>query len=238
MYIIQYKWIILSSTNRKKNIKLFKALHFSYKMPTTKARKSSKKTKTKKSKSTTKDKSKVKPPPVETPVETPVEKKTRKRRVVNQESVLKEFSTLVEELTTEVARIKDENSTSTKRGKSGIRFLKHVCTRLKTLSNDTNRVFNKKRPSTRTNTNSGFMKPVEISSEMRKFTGWDAEPKSRVQVTKFICDYIKKNDLQNPADRRQIRPNSQLKKILRLKGEQKNPLTYYTLQKHIQHHFV
>ena len=82
------------------------------------------------------------------------------------------------------------------------------------------------------------MKPVDISSEMRKFTGWDEEPKSRVQVTKYICDYIKENDLQNPADRRQIRPNAQLKKILRLKGEQKDPLTYYTLQKHIQHHFV
>ena len=81
------------------------------------------------------------------------------------------------------------------------------------------------------------MKPVEISSEMRKFTGWDNEPKSRVQVTKYICDYIKKNDLQNPADRRQIRPNSQLKKLLRLKGAQENPLTYYSLQKHIQHHF-
>jgi chromatin remodeling complex protein RSC6 len=209
-------------------------------MPTTKVRKSSKKTK--KSRSTKSKTTKVEVPKVpevpEVP-EVPVEKsKTRTRRVVNQESVQKEFAALVQELTDEVAKIKQENSTSTKRGKTGVRFLKHICTRLKTLAKDTNRVLSKKRPSTRTNTNSGFMKPVEISSEMRKFTGWDEEPKSRVQVTKFICDYIKKNDLQNPADRRQIRPNSQLKKILKLKGEQKNPLTYYTLQKHIQHHFV
>lgn len=199
-------------------------------MPTTKVRKT-KKTKKSKSKKTTE--------PVEDPVEDPVEKvkTTRTRRVVNNESVQKEFESLVDAITAEVANLKTENAKS-KRGKTGVRFLKHVCTRLKTLAKDTNRVLTKKRPSTRTNTNSGFMKPVEISSEMRKFTGWDEEPKSRVQVTKFICDYIKKNDLQNPEDRRQIRPNSQLKKILRLKGEQDKPLTYYTLQKHIQHHFV
>ena len=197
-------------------------------------------TKTKKSKKTRKSKS-VKEEPVVEPVEEPV--KTRTRRVVTRETVQEGFATLVADIAAEVDKIKQENSTA-KRGKTGVRFLKHVATRLKTLAKDCNRVSKKKKTGTRTNTNSGFMKPVEISSEMRKFTGWDAEPKSRVQVTKYICDYIKKNDLQNPADRREIRPNSQLKKLLRLKGKKgedgsaEKPLTYYTLQKHIQHHFV
>jgi len=197
--------------------------------------------KTKKSKKTRKPTPVKEEPKVEEPVEEPV--KTRTRRVVTRETVQEGFETLVAEIAEEVEKIKQENTTS-KRGKTGVRFLKHIATRLKALAKDCNRVAKKKRTGTRTNTNSGFMKPVEISSEMRKFTGWDAEPKSRVQVTKYICDYIKKNDLQNPADRREIRPNSQLKKILRLKGKKgedgsaEKPLTYYTLQKHIQHHFV
>ena len=48
------------------------------------------------------------------------------------------------------------------------------------------------------NTSSGFMKPVKISGQMAKFTGWDIEePHSRLDVTRFICQYIKENSLQD-----------------------------------------
>ena len=141
-------------------------------------------TKTRKKK-TKKSKSK---PVVEKVVEKVVEEVvkvpvvTRTRRVVTRESVQNGFDLLVADIATEVENIKNTNTT-VKRGKTGVRFLKHVSTRLKVLGKDFNRVVKKKKPSTRTNTNSGFMKPVEISSEMRKFTGWNEEPKSRVQVT-------------------------------------------------------
>jgi len=190
------------------------------------------KRKTKKTKKVTKPKVVVEEVVEEVVVEEPVKVK-RTRRVVTRETVLEGFETLMADVNTEVTNLK----ATVKKGKTGVRFLKHVNTRLRQLYKDSARVMKKKRASTRTNSNSGFMKPVEISSEMRKFTGWDDEPKSRVQVTKYICDYIKKNELQNPADRREIKPNSQLKKLLRLKGEQATPLTYYSLQKHIQHHF-
>ena len=131
-----------------------------------------------------------------------------------------EFAALVTEINAEIDQIK-KNTAAKQRGKTGVRFLKHVSTRLKVLAKDVTRVSKKKKTSTRTNTNSGFMKPVEISSEMRKFTGWDAEPKSRVQVTKYICDYIKNNDLQNPADRRQIRPKFSTQKASSSKGRAK-----------------
>ena len=83
------------------------------------------------------------------------------------------------------------------------------------------------------------MKPVSISSDMCKFAGWNkTEKHSRVDVTKNICNYIKENDLQNPEDRRKIIPDSKLKSILRLGDKEKEPLTYYSLQKHIQVHFI
>jgi chromatin remodeling complex protein RSC6 len=84
-------------------------------------------------------------------------------------------------------------------------------------------------------TNSGFMKPVKISRDMQKFTGLkDDQLVSRVDVTKAICQYVKTNNLQNQDDRRQFTPDDKLGKLL---GTHE-PLTYYNLQKHIQHHFI
>ena len=85
------------------------------------------------------------------------------------------------------------------------------------------------------------MKPVKISKEMTDFTGWAPdELKSRVDVTKYICGYIREKDLQNPKDRRQIQPDTKLQALLHLskKDLKDEPLTYYTLQKKIQGHFV
>ena len=86
---------------------------------------------------------------------------------------------------------------------------------------------------------SGFLKPVSVSNEVSTFAGWSkGEQHSRVDVTKFICEYVKKNDLQNPKDRRQILPDKKLRSLLKLKENEKEPLTYYSLQRHIQPHFI
>ena len=82
---------------------------------------------------------------------------------------------------------------------------------------------------------SGFQKPTRISKELAKFTGWnDADLHSRVEVTKFICDYIKTNNLQNPDDRRQIVPDAKLQKLLGYNPKKETePLRYYSIQFHL-----
>jgi upstream activation factor subunit UAF30 len=89
------------------------------------------------------------------------------------------------------------------------------------------------------NTTSGFMKQVPISKEMAKFANWDpSQLRSRVEVTKFICDYVKQHNLQNPQDRRQILPDDKLSKLLNYDAKKSDkPLTYYYLQRVIQPHF-
>jgi len=89
------------------------------------------------------------------------------------------------------------------------------------------------------NTHSGFEKPVRISNEMAKFTGWDpSELRSRVDVTNYICNYIRENDLQNPEDRRQILADKKLSSLLRYSKDTDGvPLTYFYMQKKIQPHF-
>jgi chromatin remodeling complex protein RSC6 len=164
----------------------------------------------------------------------------RQRRVVTKESVLEDFDQLLKDVEAEVEALRNTDAKKTK--SKGVKFMRAVGKRVKGLRNDASRMMKTRKQSTRPkNTSSGFMKPVQISSEMAKFTGWEPDvPRSRVDVTKYLCQYIRENDLQNPEDRRIIRPDSQLKSLLNLQGQdsEKNPLTYYSLQKSIQHHFT
>jgi len=215
---------------------------------------SSKKTSTKKSKKdrtskrskAKKAKSTKKAATPKTPVEEVVEEvtpapatTTRKRRVVDRDSVFADFDALVQSVETEIESIRSASN-----GKvSGVKFLRSLNKSLKQLKKDTTRAMKQKRrnPNRAKNTSSGFMKPVAISGEMSKFTGWGAdELKSRVDVTKYICGYIRDNNLQNPDDRRQIVPDKKLTALLKLdkKSLKEEPLTYYSLQKKIQPHFV
>lgn len=214
-------------------------------MPT----KTSKKTKTstgKKSSKKTSKKTKSKPVQelaVEAPVEEVVEVQEeavqapkRTRRVVDRESVVRDFDSLLQTLEDHVEKLRSTDAKSRKN--TGVKFVKSLTKSLRILKKDTQKAMKMKRKTNRAkNTTSGFMKPVPISEEMIKFTGWEADaPKSRVDVTKFICNYIKENDLQKPEDRRVILPDSKLKKIL--KHQDGENLTYYSLQKKIQHHFT
>jgi|UniRef100_A0A6C0IPH6 upstream activation factor subunit UAF30 len=84
---------------------------------------------------------------------------------------------------------------------------------------------------------SGFAVPGKISSELCKFMnkpeGSDA---ARTEVTKFIIKYIQEKNLQNPVNKREILPDSDLKKLL--KGTEKEPVTYFSIQRLMNPHFV
>jgi upstream activation factor subunit UAF30 len=59
--------------------------------------------------------------------------------------------------------------------------------------------------------NAGFMKPVTPSKELASIIG--AEPMPRTEVTKKVWDYIKKNNLQDPANRRMINADAALETV-------------------------
>lgn len=213
-------------------------------MPRTKAKKEPKKTQEKKSKSKSKPvKEKVPEPKKESEPETvsesvAEEKPKQKRHVPTRESVEGEFEELVSSIEEEITRLRDTPSKS-----KGVKFLRSVNKKLKTLRTHTLRITKQRKTSGRkNNTNSGFLKPVNISKDLASFTGWDnSEMRSRVDVTKYICNYIKENDLQNPADRRQIRVDDdpKLKKLLGYDSKKdKKPLTYYSLQTYLKGHFL
>jgi chromatin remodeling complex protein RSC6 len=160
----------------------------------------------------------------------------KNRRVPTKESVLEGFDELVSFIDEEILRLRDNPSKS-----KGIKFLRSLGKSVKSLRSQSVRVMKQKHKSVRTNnTNSGFLKPVQISKDMAKFTGWDSsELKSRVDVTKYICNYIRENNLQNPSDRRQILADKKLSKLLDYNPDKDDkPLTYYRIQSYMKKHFT
>lgn len=59
--------------------------------------------------------------------------------------------------------------------------------------------------------NPALMKPMKISSALAAVIG--GKPLPRAQVVKKIWEYIKKHDLQNPKNRRNILADSKLKEV-------------------------
>ena len=84
---------------------------------------------------------------------------------------------------------------------------------------------------------SGFVKPTKISDELALFLEKPLGTEiARTTVSKEINNYIRANQLQDPANGRKINPDAKLTQLLKLSpGEE---LTYFNLQRFMKHHFV
>lgn len=65
--------------------------------------------------------------------------------------------------------------------------------------------------------NAALSKPMNLSPELEAVIG--SGPLPRFEVTKKIWEYIKKNDLQNPANKRNILADDKLKAVFGGKAE-------------------
>ncbi len=75
----------------------------------------------------------------------------------------------------------------------------------------------------------GIAKPVTPSPELAKITGSAALPRS--EVVSKIWAYIKKNNLQNPANKREILADATLKPIFGV-----DKVTMFEMNKHLSKH--
>lgn len=181
----------------------------------------------------------VVPPPV---VEATEQGDKKERRTVTKETLHLDFEALLSKINSEVDRLRESKPKA-----KGSKFLKTLNKDIKQLHNDVLRVTKFKRNGERkTSTSSGFLKPVNISSELAKFTAWDANKAySRTQVTKFICNYIKTKKLYDEKDKRNIICDAALKNLLKYdpanppkdEAGKAVPLTYFRLQQYLKSHF-
>ena len=77
---------------------------------------------------------------------------------------------------------------------------------------------------------SGLQRPVTPSKELAAITGSDALPRS--QVVSKIWDHIKKNNLQDPNNKREIVADDKLKPVFGGKAA----VSMFEMNKHLSRH--
>ena len=181
---------------------------------------------------TTKAKKVVKkePAPTPTPTPTPTQEAPVQAEppVVSDTPYLEEFTAMVSEL---------DNAMTT------IRNMKSRIQKLEKLVHKEHKAILKKangkrarKPRDPNAPKSGFAKEGPVSDEMRKFLGMKKDGLiSRTDVTKKIHEYCKEKNLQNPADKRHIKADAPLRKLLKMNKD--DDLTFFNLQKFMKVHF-
>ena len=94
----------------------------------------------------------------------------------------------------------------------------------------------KKRRVADPNNPSGFNKPGPVSNELRKFLSLKKDDLiSRTDVTKSIHTYCKDKGLQDNKDKRILKPDASLRKLLKM--GKTDELTFFNLQKYMKVHY-
>jgi len=83
---------------------------------------------------------------------------------------------------------------------------------------------------------SGFAMPTKVSEKLSDFMGLtEGQQVARTEVTKYIINYIKTNNLQNPNNNQSIIPDVKLKSLF---DNHDGEITYFNIQKHMNKHFI
>ncbi len=84
---------------------------------------------------------------------------------------------------------------------------------------------------------SGFARPSKVTKELCNFMNKDEGTEiARTEVTKALVSYIKEHKLENTDNSKIITPDNKLKELLGI--EEGQELTYFTIQKFMNKHFV
>lgn len=84
---------------------------------------------------------------------------------------------------------------------------------------------------------SGFAKPSKVTKELCEFMNKaEGTEIARTEVTRALVAYIKENKLENTTNSKIISPDEKLKTLLELNDS--DELTYFTIQKYMNKHFV
>src|SRR3954452_13048290 len=79
--------------------------------------------------------------------------------------------------------------------------------------------------------NPALMKPLQPSKELAAVVG--SKPLPRPEVVSKVWDYIKTHNLQNPANKREIKADDKLEKVFGKKS-----VTMFEMNKHLAQHLT
>lgn len=95
-------------------------------------------------------------------------------------------------------------------------------------------------PKTKSKKPSGFAKPSYVTTQLCEFMNCPVGTEiARTEVNKYLINYIKTNNLQDDNNKTIIIPDNSLKNLLGIHSNtDATPLTFFTLQKHMNKHFI
>ena len=130
----------------------------------------------------------------------------------------KEITIMINELKKQVLQVQNKVTLLEKKFKRDIKCVSK------------NKVQNNRKPS-------GFAKPSKVTNKLTNFMNKESGSMvARTEVTKYIIQYIKDNNLPDKSNKKIIKPNSKLKSLLKIdKGDE---VTYFNLQKYMNKHFI
>lgn len=86
---------------------------------------------------------------------------------------------------------------------------------------------------------SGFAKPTLISNDLADFLNISRGSKvARTEVTKLLSEYIKKNNIQNPENKKEILLDDNLDKLFGKYIQGKKTIEWFGMQKYLKYHFI
>lgn len=144
------------------------------------------------------------------------------------QSIFDTFNTINENLTmfkAQICNLQHQVKCVEKTVKKELKNIKHV---------SKPKIKNKKAPS-------GFAKPTKVTNELCHFMDRpEGTEIARTEVTKFLVHYIKENNLQeqNGETKNKIIPDEKLQSLLCLNKDEINDLTFFTIQKYMNKHFI
>jgi upstream activation factor subunit UAF30 len=92
-----------------------------------------------------------------------------------------------------------------------------------------------KKKSDKKKNKSGLKKPTPISEELSSFLKTSEHELARTEVTTKVIAYIKEKNLQNPANKKQILPDTDLENILQAGND---VVTFFNLSRYLKKHFL
>ena len=111
---------------------------------------------------------------------------------------------------------------------------KNIKKELKNVDKKNKNIKNPKLPS-------GFAKPTLVTNQLCEFMNRPVGAEiARTEVNKHLITYIKNNNLQDKTNKTVILPDIKLKNLLgiNLDSETEIPLTFFTIQKYMNKHFI
>ena len=84
---------------------------------------------------------------------------------------------------------------------------------------------------------SGFARPTRVTKELCEFMNkTEGTEIARTEVTRALVAYIKDQQLEDKINSRIIMPDNKLRELLGI--EENKELTYFTIQKYMNKHFI